>query len=90
MHPTTPESILARFAAEYAEHGPGPERRLSMTLHFDNVISGYIGGERDDLWKIFYRDGDRRGSFITSDQIHRIDYSNARYRGAAPLWEREG
>ncbi len=85
----SPESILARFAAAYAEHGPGPERRLLVTFNDGGTEDGYA--TRDNSMDI-YNDNDVFTGWIyfRTSTITRIDYANARYRGEQPLWEREG
>ena len=84
---TTPEAILARFAAEYAEHGRGPERRLTITYDDETTQSGYI---TQNPLNFFIRPTTLATPYYTYlPNITRIDYSNARYRGAQPLWERD-
>lgn len=83
----TPESILARFAAAYAEHGPAPARRLRITLSDNTQIEGYVERPNDGVFDL--TDGDL-GWALLPTLLDRIDYANARYRGAAPLWQREG
>lgn len=86
---TTPESILARFAAEYAEHGPGDAQRLRIIYDNGNSQIGYI--RRDPRGDGHFLLATERGYFkdyTYPKHITRIDYSNARYRGPEPLWQR--
>lgn len=91
---TTPESILARFAARYAEHGAQKGRnRLELCLKYgrgEHKRKGYIDRDLHGRFYLDYGSGHYRMSQDDIAAITRIDYSNARYRGAQPLWEREG
>jgi hypothetical protein len=87
---TTPEVILARFAAAYKDHDPGAEYRLRITCRDGSSMVGYVA-KRKGVNQFFLIS--MRGiikSCIYPERITRIDYSNARYRGAQPLFEREG
>jgi len=84
--PTTPESILSRFAAAYAEHGAGNERRLQ--IGYGGVIQDGFIVAHDGSFSVCSASNGARP--IRTKHITRIDYSNARYRGTEPLWQREG
>lgn len=88
--PSTPETILARFAVAYAEHGAGDERRLRITYDNGNSLIGYIKphGRRAGHFLLMTEKGYLK-DYLYPKHIDRIDYSNARYRGTAPLWQRE-
>ncbi len=88
----TLDVILARFAAEYAEHGADPKCRLTFTMSNRKDLSGYVGTIKGNQ-ALINRDGASQGYVINAyfrEHITRIDYSNARYRGDRPLWDREG
>jgi len=87
--PTTPETILARFAAAYAEHKPSPERRLQVTFFGKRVRNGYIVRFPDDEF-LYFRNGHGLMRLKNPNaNITRIDYANARYRGAEPLYQKD-
>lgn len=87
---TTPETILARFAAAYAEHGAGDELKITMKFgHTTHLLEGYAQ-QCGTGWKVLDDYGRFRSGFVNTTALTRIDYSNARYRGTAPLWQREG
>jgi len=89
----TPETILARFAAAYAEHGAGDDHLLTLEYqplgwHAESgYITNYAINDKSFWWIVV--PASEYMAIIAPEHITRIDYSNARYRDTAPLWQRE-
>lgn len=87
----TAETILARFADAYKEHGAGSERRLTITFEdgrFEkNTWSGYITDRHLRLLSPHDFMG-RFGNVVPYSWIVCIDYSNAKHRTEQPLYVR--
>jgi len=86
MNPSdTPDSILARFATEF-RNPAGQELRI--TFADGATRDGSVRGGPNNFVIVHGKHAESTTYLHTWD-ITRIDYSNARYRGAEPLYERK-
>jgi len=90
MNNTTPEAVLSRFAAAYAERGAEEMYRLDIVFEDESAFSGMYVCVNENNGLFIATSGLYLWDFPAALDITRIDYSNARYRGDQPLYEREG